>query len=270
MSKALIPSKEYGKIIELYESGLSQIKIGCIYNVNYNVIGNILRKCNIQARDHSHKSRKYTINENYFDIIDTQNKAYILGLLYADGCNYPPQHRVKIELQEKDKNILEQINQEIGSNKPLFFNPLNDKNDNWQNTYRLDITNKHISEQLESLGVVQNKSLILQPPYWLKDDLIPHFLRGYCDGDGCISEQFIEIASTKEMCEYIHNYCVSTLNINASIRNVYNKSESNTKLLFINGKRQMQIFLDCIYKDAIMYIQRKYDKYQNMYNSIAV
>lgn len=161
MSKALIPFEEYERIIKLYESGLSQAKIGCIYNVGHYIIGKILKKCNVKIRDDSHKGRKYTIDENYFDVIDTPNKAYILGLLYADGCNYPPQHRVKLELQEKDKDILEQINQEITSNKPLFFNPLNSKNNNWQNTYRLDITNKHISDQLESLGIVQNKSLVL-------------------------------------------------------------------------------------------------------------
>ena len=266
MSKTLIPCEEHGKIIKLYNSGLSQAKIGSIYNVGHYIIGDILRKYNINGRDDSHKGRKYTINENYFDIIDTPNKAYILGLLYADGCNYLPQHRVYIELQEADKYILDKINQEINSNKPLFFNPLNDKNSNWQNTYRLNITNKHISIKLNELGLVQNKSLILMPPTWLDTGLIAHFIRGYMDGDGCVSEQFIEIASTKEMCLYIQKYCMDILNINATIRNVYNNPESNTKLLFVNGKRQMKIFLDNIYQNAEMYIQRKYDKYIELYN----
>ena len=270
MNKALIPCEEYGKIIELYNSGLSQAKIGRIYNVGYYIIGDILRKHHVKCRDDSHKGRKYTINESYFDVIDSPNKSYILGLLYADGCNYPPQHRVQIELQETDKYILDKINQEIGSNKPLFFNPLNDKNSNWQNTYRLNITNKHISEKLNELGLVQNKSLILMPPTWLNNKLVSHFIRGYMDGDGCISEQFIEIASTNDMCLYIQEYCMNALNINATIRNVYSNPESNTKLLFINGKRQMKIFLDNIYQDAEMYIQRKYDKYLMLYNLSAV
>ena len=266
MNKTLIPCEEHDKIIELYNSGLSQAKIGHIYNVGHYIIGDILRKHNIKGRDHSHKGRKYTINEEYFDIIDSPNKAYILGLLYADGCNYPPLNHVKLELQEADKEILDKINKEINSSKPLFFNPLNDKNINWQNTYRIDITNKHISERLNELGLVQNKSLILMPPIWLDNELIPHFIRGYMDGDGCISEQFIEIAATKDMCLYMQKYCVDTLNINATIRNTYNKPESNTKLLFINGKRQMKIFLDNIYQDAEMYIQRKYDKYLKLYD----
>ena len=75
-------------------------------------------------------------------------QLYILGLLYADGCNYPPQRRVKIELQEQDKYILDCINKEINSNKPLSFIPLHDKNPNWQNTYRLDIVNKKLYDSI--------------------------------------------------------------------------------------------------------------------------
>lgn len=132
MSKPLISTEEYENIINLYKSGLSQSQVGDIYNVKWYIIGKILKKCGVPARDDSHKSRKYTINENYFDNIDTNNKAYILGLFYSDGCNYTPQHRVKLELQQKDKNILDKINIEIQSNKPLTFNKLNDKNANWQ------------------------------------------------------------------------------------------------------------------------------------------
>lgn len=266
MSKPLIQTNEYENIIALYNSGLSQAKIGDIYNVKWYIIGKILRKCGIQGRDDSHKSRKYTINENYFDDIDTPNKAYILGLLWSDGCNYPPQHRVKLELQERDKNILDKINLEICSNKPLAFNNLNDKNPNWQNTYRLDITNKHISDRLVELGMVQNKSLTIQFPEWLDTSLYAPFLRGVCDGDGHIEwgkTKFITIASTSQFCQYVKDFCKQYLNIECSIYNTYNK-ESNTKLLYICNKEQIKRFLDFIYQDADLYIERKYNIYQNI------
>ena len=130
MSKAVIPSEEYKNIVRLYNSGLSQQKIGEMYNTSHTVIRKVLMKNNVIMRDNSRKGRKYTIDENYFDIIDNQDKAYILGLLYADGCNYVPQHRVKIELQERDKDILDKINIKMNSNKPLSFVKLNSKNYN--------------------------------------------------------------------------------------------------------------------------------------------
>lgn len=270
MGKALIPCEEHGKIIELYNSGLSQAKVGELYDVSRYVIGDILKKYQIQTRDDSHKGRKYTINENYFDHIDTQNKAYILGLLYSDGCNYLPQHRVKLELQERDKSILDKINIEIGSNKPLSFNNLNAKNSNWQNTYRIDITNKHISEKLNSLGMVQNKSLILNFPIWLDESLYSHFLRGYFDGDGCLQKYYVSIASTKQFCEKVLDICDSILNIRATLHDVSHKPESNTKLVYICGISQMQIFLNYLYEDAELYIQRKYDAYKDVHYKDAI
>ena len=266
MSKPLIPKEEYENIISLYKSGLSQAKIGNIYNVGHYIIGKILRKCGVVARDDSHKYRKYTINENYFDDIDTQNKAYLLGLLYSDGCNYPPQRRVKLELQERDKSILDKINNEIQSNKPLAFNNLNNKNVDWQNTYRIDITNKHISERLAELGMVQNKSLVLQFPEWLDISLYAPFLRGYFDGDGHIewnNTRFVTLAGTNQFCNHVKDFCENYLNIKCSIYDTANKS-SNTKLLHVFGKEKIKRFLDFIYKDADLYIERKYNIYQKI------
>ena len=266
MRKPLISIDEYENIINLYKSGLSQAKIGDIYNVGHYIIGKILRKCGVSARDDSHKSRKYTINEYYFDNIDTPNKAYILGLLYSDGCNYPPQNRVKLELQERDKDILDKINIEIQSNKPLTFNNLNNKNEHWQNTYGLNITNKHISHRLVELGMVQNKSLVLEFPTWLSESMYGPFLRGYLDGDGHIewgATKFLTLVGTSQFCEYVKRFCETNLRIQCSIRNTANK-DSNTKLLYICGKPRMKRFLDFVYQDADLYIDRKYNVYQRI------
>ena len=270
MSKAVIPFEEYKNIVRLYNSGLSQQKIGEMYNTSHTVIRKVLMKNNVIMRDNSHKGRKYTIDENYFDIIDNQDKAYILGLLYADGCNYVPQHRVKIELQERDKDILDKINIKMNSNKPLSFVKLNSKNYNWQNTYRLDITNKHISEVLNSLGMVQNKSLVLAFPCWLDTKLYSHFIRGYFDGDGCIQKYFLTIVSTKEFCESISMICKDILGVSTTISDIPSRPNSNTKLLRITGIGKMKKFLDYIYQDAELYIQRKYNAYKNVNYQTAV
>ena len=270
MSKAVIPLEEYKNIVQLYNSGLSQQKIGKMYATSHTTIRKVLIKNNVVMRDNSHKGRKYTIDENYFDNIDSQDKAYILGLLYADGCNYLPQHRVKIELQERDKDILDKINIKLNSNKPLSFVELSGKNANWQNTYRLDITNKHISETLNNLGMVQNKSLVLTFPYWLDTLLYSHFLRGYFDGDGCLQKYFLTIVSTKEFCESVATICKNILDISTTISDIPNRPESNTKLLCITGISKMKKFLDYIYQDAELYVQRKYDAYQNVHYQTAI
>ena len=61
--------------------------------------------------------RKYSIDDNYFSKIDNQNKAYILGFMYADGAVYP--RRAKLDLQIDDLYILEQIQKEMNIEMPI-------------------------------------------------------------------------------------------------------------------------------------------------------
>lgn len=261
--KPKIPETEYDKICELYLSGLSKEKLQKMYNVSNSVIDRIFTIKNIKCRDNSHKKRKYTLNENYFDNIDTPNKAYILGLLYSDGCNYTKTNHIKLELQARDKDILDKINSELNSNRKLKLNKLSEKNSNHSNTYRLSIINKHMSETLYNLGMIDNKSLKLTFPKWLDDYLIPHFIRGYLDGDGHIewnNTRFISIASTKEFCEFLKEYVFKKFGFTSSIYNTTNK-ESNTKIFHLFKKERIKTFLDWIYSDADLFIQRKYNTY---------
>jgi len=66
----------------------------------------LLEKHRIQ-KSVSQAQRKYSLNENYFDEIDTSNKAYILGFLYADGYNNRINNTVVLSLFKQDREILE-------------------------------------------------------------------------------------------------------------------------------------------------------------------
>ena len=258
-----IPKEKYDEIINLYQSGMSLEKIGLKYDASRHAIKTVLNKMGVQTRDNSHKGRKYTINENYFDEINTPNKAYILGLLYSDGCNNRKTNHVNIELQERDKEILDKIKEELKTDKSLYFSELNKKSDKWQNTYRLNICNKHISETLEEKGVVPRKSLILEFPEWLPDKLLPHFLRGYMDGDGhiqCFESRHASFASTESFCLSVQEK-LKDIGIESRIYNTQNK-ENSTRILYICKISNIIKFLDYIYKDAELYIQRKYETYQ--------
>lgn len=71
--------------MELYNSGLSTVKIGKMFGKHYSTVRNILINNGVKLRSNKINSRKYTINENYFKNIDTEEKAYWLGFIYADG-----------------------------------------------------------------------------------------------------------------------------------------------------------------------------------------
>jgi uncharacterized protein (DUF433 family) len=103
------------EIVRLYLSGISAQKIADQYSVSRWVIDDRLEKHAIMPHKQGSLLRKCKgLNEHYFDLIDTEEKAYFLGLLYADGCNHRGRKKkIDIALQERDKCLLEKFSQSI-------------------------------------------------------------------------------------------------------------------------------------------------------------
>ena len=247
-------------VINMYINGHTLQDIANKYGVNRWTIKHCLQENEINLRSRSESIRKYNIDENFFDEINTPEKAYVLGLLWSDGCNKTDRGTVTLKLQEEDRHILEDIKKLMHIDKPLYF--YQKTNDNHHNMYSLEITNKHISDMLDVLGMKSAKSLILKFPEWLDKTLYNSFLRGIVDGDGCIfkaSGQYcVSIVGTKSLCEYIQIF-LKSIDINSKI---YSYNDNGiTVSLYISGKNNSSKFLDYIYKDATIYLNRKHDIY---------
>jgi len=213
--------------------------------------------------------RKYTLNEKYFDEIDSANKVYFLGYLMADGYNSEARGVIEISCAEKDEAFLEILNQTIGSSKPLRF--VRNKK---ATSYRISFCSRNISDKLVKLGCVQAKTFKLKFPSYLNDEMHRHFIRGYFDGDGCVSYTFAKrdnffgnsflsvatITSTETFCLYIKEYIKEKLNINSTMLCRHPKHKNNNRTLQISGNRQVIKFLEWIYLDADLFLKRKREK----------
>jgi len=237
-----------------------------------------LKRRNITLRK-KEWNRKYTLNQNYFDKIDTEDKAYFLGFLCADGNNYEKNKYIGLALKENDKEILEKFNYYLESNRPLsyvdkktFYNKKTKKKYTRKPQYKLHINSITISNNLTKLGCVPNKSLILQFPTenQVPSHLIRHFIRGYFDGDGSIYNYFdnrtqcerygCEIISTTFFNEKLKRYIKSTLGLNPVIK--YNKNHKKvTSSLCFASKYESLDFLNWLYQNNSICLKRKYDKY---------
>jgi hypothetical protein len=240
-------------------------QIADIYGVGKCTISRLLRKNNVETREPSQYMRKYSLDEHFFDVVDTQEKAYIIGMLWADGCNYTPRNTVRLGLQSGDRNILDDISKLIGSDKPLQFVK---GRDGEQDTYALNIINQHMSRVLDNLGMHKAKSLILKFPEWLDRALYPAFIRGYYDGDGGLSKKEhtyrVQIVGTADIC----NSIMEILNDIGITSKIYDTAYNDiTKSLYIGKKDNVKNFLDYIYKDSTIHLQRKYDLYISKYYS---
>lgn len=120
--------------------------------------------------------KKYNFNRDYFNELKTHEQAYILGFIYADGCNY--ENKLQLDQNEERIDILENINKALKSNCPIrSYSP---------GSYRLSFNSKKLCLDLTKLGAIKNKSLILTFPKFIADELMPSFILGYFDGDGCV------------------------------------------------------------------------------------
>lgn len=85
MRKKEFSQEQIETIINLYNNQESLNEIGKTFNVSRNVIKRILEESKIEIRK---RTQKHKGNYSIFETIDNSEKAYWLGFLAADGCNY--------------------------------------------------------------------------------------------------------------------------------------------------------------------------------------
>jgi len=263
------------QLVEKYKTGqYTFAQLGREFSLDKSTVNYILKTRGFKVnKTRSELSRLYNLNENYFDNIDTEAKAYFLGLLYADGFNSKEGNYFSIALKEEDSYILEIFNKELGSNRPLRFINLNDKKREWSNCYELGACSKYLSKKLTELGCVYKKSLVLKFPteQQVPSYLLHHFVRGYFDGDGCISHNSnknprASITSTRNFCIELQEVLLKEINtLKSKIIGTANKDNLITNSLLIFGKYNCLDFSDWIYKDASIFLKRKRYRFLSIY-----
>lgn len=128
--------------------------------------------------------RRSTLNENYFEKINTHRTAYFFGLICADGCVSSDIKRVRIGLKEEDSYLIDELKKELNfSGKILRYKP---SLGGFQRSIQL--YSQKMVDDLKFHGCVDRKSLTLEFPN-IEKQFLGSFFRGYFDGDGWVSKQ---------------------------------------------------------------------------------
>lgn len=244
------------QILILIEEGKTMKEICSTLKVCKTAIRKRLRKLNINLPNNWNRSK---FNENIFDVIDTEEKAYWIGFIFADGYISSSNYTFEISLSIKDIEHLNKFNifmQYEGNNIKV-------NKTNFEEKYRCrwTITNKHLWNTLYSYGCVPRKSLILEfPPITIFKDksLINHFIRGYWDGDGSVmlnkkDKLVCSVLGTKNFLSEITKYTEIP-------RNILGKYD-NTYCLIYQGKLAIKL-CDYLYNNAKLFLERKYNRYK--------
>ena len=270
------PGVRIDTCIKMKNAAEEYIKQGGFPNVN---VTSIAKQFKIAPNSLSNYLTKYypnikvfgkaNFNEHVFDTIDSEEKAYWLGFIYADGTisssplrkdtGVKVQYQFELSLSSKDYNHLLKFADFINYDRDKVFC------DNVR--CRLSVYSKHLWNILNCNGCTPQKSLTLRfPKKELFDNifLVKHFIRGYFDGDGSITyanknhtRPEFHLLGTSQFLTEVKNY----LNIpDVKLAILHPEKQSITKYIQVTGNKALSL-CELLYKNSTIYLTRKYNRY---------
>lgn len=252
------------EVLEKYSSLKNIHKVAEYFNMSISPIKKILKLNGVEVTN-----RRYKVNHNFFNNIDTEEKAYWLGFLYADGYirERKSGNSLEMKLSINDKHHLEKFRETIGSNHKIIetFNKvkynggISSSHMSW-----LSIYSSQLVESIKSQGFHSRKTFTIERPK-INNDLIRHFIRGFFDGDGSFSFTENKRNTTNIVCasENFREFLINDLYNNGIEIKYYGGIN-----LYIQNKVDNNKFYEYIYKDSTIYLERKkeiYDRFRKYY-----
>lgn len=226
----------------------------------------------LKAGRMGYKKYPYYCDYTFFEHIDTEEKAYWLGFLTADGWisknNQTGSGCVGIELQYGDIEHLQKFNKSLRGNYKISDRwktcSISTNKDKENHMCVLRIFSITMYNTLINLGFTSTKSFDSYIPH-IPKELIRHYIRGYFDGDGCfaVSNNYLSISFCTASDALSHDIINVLQKEGITLVDYPNVTEYNTLIHrpTINRIKDKIMFLSYIYKDAKIYLDRKYKKY---------
>lgn len=267
------------EVIKMYNEGATFTEISNKFKCSLTGIRDVLVKSGVINRGNfdiegNQYNRKYTLQDDIFENIDTQEKAYWLGFLYADGYNNEKEGIVSLTQCKKHIQILHDFQKFLKTNSPVRLNAeakenviINGALSNRQESYKLSVTSKQLSQNLSKHGCGQNKTFTIQFPN-ISQLYIRHFVRGYFDGDGSVSGTNLagcrfNMIGTLSVLEGVQQDIEKVLGLPKTKISPARKNSKVYQLIY-GGIGRLQKFYDYLYTDAEIYLDVKKEKFESI------
>lgn len=258
-----ISEEQKEKVKELYLQGSSQSKIEETLKMTRKTIRTILKEASIDRTKSAQWRLRWgsSLNENVFDTL-TPESLYWIGFLYADGHvrKEGAEFSIEVEIELKDINHLVKL--------ATFFECNKEPKQYTDNSCTLRIYSKRLQEKLRELGLSHDKSWTAKPHELLKNSR--DFWRGVVDGDGGVYSHPSGKTGTIP-----HIFCCGTLetifdfaifcNKETGVKDKYPTKAPGVYRISYYGEDAKKV-LHLLYKDAAVYLDRKYNKYLELIN----
>jgi hypothetical protein len=245
------------EIIQSYKAGTTITCLSKTHNCSRKFIRNLLKNAMITLR--SDDKHDYKID---FAHLDTEVKAYVLGLLAADGRMYHHRRATCLKLKLDDLELLEKLRDYIQPRGEvrIYYNT----NQHGTDVCEFCINNVELCQQLYSHGIIPNKTRAVKLPPNLPNYLLNHWMRGYFDGDGSVFHRNNRPTLSGLECNMTGN-----INIITFVKTYFNKICNSSTKIHQTGDHTFKVvytgtkavsFLQHIYADATIYLERKYQR----------
>lgn len=256
--------KDIQLMIDLYLNQNKSLRfIGNLFHCDKSTIKRRLEENNIQIRK---KTTKYSANYDIFETIDSVEKAYWLGFLAADGCNYQREYNasILINIHQQDIEQLEKFKNFCQTDANIISYTTSAGFSNNTPMCKIVLNSKKMSNDLADKGVIPRKSLILQPPNIEEKYFLP-FILGYFDGDGSIykttqyNNYSISIQGTRELLTWINKILQINLPLEQRCQN-----ERNEYYIRCGGTNKPYFILKQLYDSCDIHLERKYQIFKDL------
>lgn len=217
----------------------------------------------------------YQLNENYFEIIDSREKAYFLGLIAADGCihkSIPKKRntRIALTLKVEDGYIIEKLSEALEFKGNVRIVTIRKGKYIGHKYSHVQFTSNKMAIDLSKYGITRDKSSTLTYPT-ISKEYDYDFIRGYFDGNGSVFLSNERHRRTGKITPVIHfRFCgpeklLSEIQSKLGIKGRLVQSKKSF-VYELQCKRNVQasIFFNKIYTDTNLYLKRKYDVFKNV------
>lgn len=260
---AKLPPEQIAETRSLYADGFTAKEILPLVKedgiTTENTIIKIVKEGGVPIRPRG--LRNIIDHEDFFDNIDTQEKAYMIGFLLADGyvmdlfAGHKRNPIWAIQLHGRDEYILESFRKLVGVHHGLYHTAT-------RPTVLLVVSSAHMAQELAKYNVVPRKSFITSFPF----DTIPrklyrHVVRGVFDGDGCISGAACTFFGKSQLVFDVRQILHEEIAVNYN--NVFTKKDGVHQFSF-SSKKDVTAFYHYLYDDASLFLTRKKGRFEQL------
>lgn len=262
--KRKIDEEEKNKIENLIKENMSAKRISQITGISYRKVQKYIKEKYPNYKPHRiidrKKAGKYNINAHYFKDINTEEKAYWLGFIFADGSL--ARNKLTIRISKKDEDLLHRFMKAIEYDGSIRqeIRTTNHKKD--AETSVLQINCTEMIRDLSLYMPIGKKSDAIRVPN-IDPELLNHFVRGYFDGDGYVVKDRKNIGFVGNLMFLSQLRSIFEINKLSTNKDGYLRKYNETYGELRYGKIVGSKIMDWMYADSSVYLKRKFDDFYN-------